>query len=130
MQENGVFYFYLCGNFLGLQLKYICDYIEQEFKDWVFLGVEGYIYVCNFWLFYYEFFIEYMVVIVGVKLYEVVVMNIFMVNFYLMMVLFYWFEGKCIKILIEGDVFLFDCYVVVSQLCFYGYEFVEYFIEF
>lgn len=120
---------YFVGNLLGLQLCGVCVVVQEVMDKWVSLVVEGYFIGDIQWLCYYCLVSEQLVCVVGVLFSEVVVMNILSVNFYLMMVSFYWFIVECFVIFIEVGVFFIDCYVVELQICFYGFDLVMDLVE-
>ena len=124
-QENGKECIYLCGNSLGLQPRSTRKYIEQELKDWEYLGVEGHFDAKNPWMPYHEILTDKMARIVGAQSDEVIVMNSLTVNLHLMMVSFYRPTAKRHKILIEGNAFPSDQYAVKSQIEFHGYSVID-----
>jgi len=128
-QENGKECIYLCGNSLGLQPRSTRKYIEQELKDWEYLGVEGHFDAKNPWMPYHEILTDKMARIVGAQSDEVIVMNSLTVNLHLMMVSFYRPTAKRHKILIEGNAFPSDQYAVKSQIEFHGYSVTDSLIE-
>ena len=128
-QENGKECIYLCGNSLGLQPRSTRKYIEQELKDWEYLGVEGHFDAKNPWMPYHEILTDKMARIVGAQSDEVIVMNSLTVNLHLMMVSFYRPTAKRHKILIEGNAFPSDQYAVKSQIEFHGYSVIDSLIE-
>lgn len=127
--KNGNECIYLCGNSLGLQPKSTREYIEQIFKDWQLLGVDGHFNAKNPWISYHEILSDKMARIVGAKSNEVVVMNSLTVNLHLMMVSFYRPTQQRNKIVIEANAFPSDQYAVKSQIEFHGYDIDESLIE-
>ena len=113
---------YLCGNSLGLQPKSTEQYILQELRDWKNLGVEGHFHADNPWMYYHHMFQAPVANIVGAMPDEVVVMNTLSVNLHLLMVSFYRPTKERFKIMVEGQLFPSDHYVVESQLQHHGHD--------
>lgn len=128
-QANGEEFVYLTGNSLGLQPRSARAYVEQEFKDWETLGVEGHQHAKNPWLPYHEFLTEQMAGVIGAKPIETVVMNSLTVNLHLLMVSFYRPSGARRKIVIERGAFPSDQYAVESQIAWHGLDASECLIE-
>lgn len=113
---------YLCGNSLGLQPRKAKEYVDQELLDWANLGVEGHFHAKSPWYPYHEKLTESTARLVGAQPEEVVVMNSLSTNLHLMMVSFYRPAKKRFKIMIEGNAFPSDRYVVASQARFHGFD--------
>ena len=113
---------YFTGNSLGLMPKTVRGYVEQEFKDWETLGVEGHVHAQNPWLPYHELLCKKMARVIGADPIETVVMNSLTVNLHLLMVSFYRPTGKRRKIMIERGAFPSDQYAVESQIEFHRNE--------
>ncbi len=113
---------YLAGHSLGLQPKSVRRYLEQEFKDWELLGVEGHFRARQPWMPYHRVLTEQTARLVGAQPIEVVVMNSLTVNLHLMMVSFYRPTAERHKIVIENGAFPSDQYAVKSQIAFHGFN--------
>jgi kynureninase len=95
-------------------------YVEQELKDWEYMGVEGHLHAKNPWLPYHEFLTKETARLVGAKHSEVVNMNTLTVNLHLMLVSFYRPTKERNKVIIESNAFPSDHYAVQSQIRFHG----------
>ena len=93
---------YLCGNSLGLQPKYVRQYLDNELDKWQNLGVEGWFEGEDNWINYLQHLKGPLARIVGGKPSEVTVMNNLTVNLHLMMVSFYQPTPNHYKVLTEG----------------------------
>lgn len=115
-QKNGCDAIYLCGNSLGLQPKSVENHIKQELDDWKNLGVEGHVHAKNPWMYYHHRFARPLAHIVGAREKEVTAMNALSVNLHLLFASFYRPKGKRVKILVEGQLFPSDYFVVLSEV--------------
>ncbi len=111
--ENSI---YFTGHSLGLQHNNYKFYLEQEFKDWRDLGVDGHFDAKTPWLNYHKSLANLSALIVGAKQNEVVTMNGLTVNLHLLLTSFYQPNGKKNKILCEPHLFPSDLYVLRSQI--------------
>ena len=118
--KSGQNFIYFSGNSLGLQPDTASQFINEELDAWKKYGVEGHFHATRPWMSYHEYLNQYTAEIVGGKPSEVVVMNSLSVNLHLLMATFYRPHGKKKKILIEGNTFPSDQYVVQSQLRFHS----------
>lgn len=128
-QHQGKDTIYFTGNSLGLQPKSVRDHINIELEDWAKLGVEGHFKARHPWMHYHKRFSEQAAQIVGALPHEVVMMNTLTVNLHLLMVSFYRPDARRFKIIVEGQLFPSDHYVVESQLQFHGFDPAEGLIE-
>src|ERR1700679_1568395 len=87
-QHNGKDAIYLCGNSLGLQPVSAQQYINDQFKNWKDLAIEGFFQGDDPWLSYHKKITHTLAEIVGAKSYEVSIMNSLTVNLHLLMVSF------------------------------------------
>jgi kynureninase len=113
---------YLCGNSLGLQPKTARAAVEQEFRDWQLLGVEGHFQGTNPWLHYHEYLADQAAQVVGARPAEVVAMNSLTTNLHLMLVSFYRPTKKRFKIITEAGAFPSDQYALETQVRCHGLD--------
>ncbi len=113
---------YFTGHSLGLQHKNSRLYLEQEFKDWSDMAVDGHFRARTPWLNYHKSLSQLSSVIIGAKHNEVVTMNGLTVNLHLLLTSFYQPSGNKYKILCEPHLFPSDLYVLRSQIELRGYN--------
>ncbi|HEY4323384.1 MAG TPA: kynureninase [Mucilaginibacter sp.] len=128
-QHNGKEAIYFCGNSLGLQPATAQKLIDEQFKTWKNLAIEGFFQGDDPWLNYHKGLTKTLASIVGAKKEEVTVMNSLTVNLHLLMVTFYNPTNKRFKIIMEGGAFPSDQYAMESQARFHGYDPAEAIIE-
>jgi kynureninase len=128
-QYDGKDAIYFCGNSLGLQPVTAQQYVDDQFKTWKDLAIEGFFQGDDPWLGYHKKLTRTLSGILGTNDDEVTVMNSLTVNLHLLMVSFYKPTNKRFKILIEGGAFPSDQYAVESQARFHGYDPEEVVIE-
>jgi kynureninase len=120
---------YFCGNSLGLQPVTAQQYVDDQFKTWKDLAIEGFFHGDDPWLGYHKKLTRTRSGILGTKDEEITVMNSLTVNLHLLMVSFYKPTNKRFKILMEGGAFPSDQYAVESQARFHNYDPKEVIIE-
>ena len=113
---------YFTGNSLGLQLKNHRVYLDQEFKDWHSLAVDGHFKAKTPWVDYHKCLEKSTSTIVGAKQNEVVTMNGLSVNLHLLLTSFYQPTKQSYKILCEPHLFPSDLYILQSQIQLKGYN--------
>src|ERR1700749_1801 len=113
-QHNGKDAIYFCGNSLGLQPVGAQRYVNDQFKNWQNLAIEGFFEGDDPWLGYHKKLTGTLSNILGTKSEEITVMNSLTVNLHLLMVSCYKPTQKRYKILMEGGAFPSDQYAVAS----------------
>ena len=120
--ENDRKKIYFCGNSLGLQHKSVKNKINNHLDQWKNLAVENHFSGDYPWMDIQNKIKNKLKLFLGCSEDEIAIMNSLSVNLHLMMATFYRPSKLKHKILIEGNAFSSDRYVVNSQLKFHGLD--------
>ena len=118
---------YLCGNSLGLQPKVTANFVKEQLSLWAQKGVYGHFKpIANSsippWLQIDDAAAKPMARLVGAHAQEVAVMETLTANLHLMMASFYRPTKEKYKVLIEGQAFPSDHFVVESQVRHHSFD--------